>query len=330
VNIVNRSVAIAVLLFLVAASSFAQVGPSVTRDQVMASAQSYAYYQWTMRPANVRSACSNPTWTRTFFAPNTTQQGVAYCWGGNDTISSFADGIARGGAAGNTCTNTEGNPYFRAGSYGVDCSGFVGRAWQLPRKSELLNVTTSVRNGFTGLKRGDIFLLGNSHTAMFSAFNGLSGVQVIEAVAGHWKVSIDTTPLSYFSNNGYIARRYLGLQDGGTGKIDQGLMLTTRPRFAQNFGVTFRLHETDGSAIRYDDVAVAIYDQYGRYQFDLSHSGSVYLSGDGATMVGAYGTASMWPGTYVAVAYGRVGNVWSAFSSTGGGMNGLHFTVSWF
>jgi hypothetical protein len=64
-------------------------------------------------------------------------RGVAYKWGGADTLASFDAGIRAGKAAGDVYTSEKrrrGDAAVSDAAVGVDCSGFICRCWKLPKR----------------------------------------------------------------------------------------------------------------------------------------------------------------------------------------------------
>jgi hypothetical protein len=314
------------LLFCAAAAQ----AQTITREQIMANARTYRDLRWTVSTRNVMNACIPGTYIRTPFAANATVTGMAYNWGGDSTLPHFQNGIAGFGYAGNRCTSEQGNCCLRSNTYGVDCSGFVQRTWGLTGKlgtADLArdSLTSAIRLGSTGMRSGDAFVKPGDHTALFSHVDAAGNPWVIEASASDWKVTQRQRTWTYYS--AYQKRRYRNLQDGGIGKIDQGMTISSRPRVNQTFTATIRLRETDGAPIRYDDVTVAILDQWGAFKFDLSHRGTTSLAADGSVTITMSGKAVVSPGMHIAVARGRVGNSWSDLPVTTGGKNSVWFNM---
>ena len=313
-------------LFFAALSLDAQ--STITRDRVMQNAGRFRDLGWTMYSRNARSACYAGTWIQTPFPASMSVLGMAYNWGGYSTVPDFVNGIAGSGYAGNRCTDTQGNPGYQPNTFGVDCSGLVQRAFEYGgtklNTSGIRSITNPIPLGSADMRAGDVFVLAGSHTALFSNRDAYGNPVVIEASATDWKVSQRSRTWTYFSS--YEKRRYYNLQDGGIGKIDYGE--TVSPAHVwQWFTTSFDLREGTGSAITYDDVTVAILDQYSQYKFDLQHRGMTYLPAYGSTWVSVGGSANLWPGWYKAVARGRIGSTWSDLP-TAGGANSVWFYVS--
>jgi hypothetical protein len=85
---------------------------------------------------------------------------MPYWWGGDDTPQSFLRRIADGALAGSVCTCRDAryNQCVVSQAAGVDCSGFVSRAWGIAKlgTAGLLDVATPVA-GFNNLRPGDAF-----------------------------------------------------------------------------------------------------------------------------------------------------------------------------
>lgn len=124
----------------------AALASSITRDQIISTAQQYNNYKWYCSKQNYDgSKVANPSlWERPSFITsyNTYYYQVPYCWGGWDSLSGFDTKIKDGYAAGNVCTNA---PGYVGGTAGVYCSGFVSRCWGLSQKyntTGLMNIST--------------------------------------------------------------------------------------------------------------------------------------------------------------------------------------------
>lgn len=95
---------------------------------------------------------------------------MPYRWGGDDTPPSFKTRIEWGALAGDVCTCRDAtlNYCLVADAAGVDCSGFVSRAWGIEKRGTagLLDVADSVKS-FDDLKPGDAFDWPQHHVRLF-------------------------------------------------------------------------------------------------------------------------------------------------------------------
>jgi hypothetical protein len=107
---------------------------AITRSEVIANASSYANYSWYCSSSNADPNYNSYTvgW----------QTGVAYNWGGVDTIGVFQQYIDQGVVAGDSKVCTQSHCLDFAG---VDCSGFVTRCWGMSNGcSDKLNTSALV------------------------------------------------------------------------------------------------------------------------------------------------------------------------------------------
>lgn len=329
---------IAFWLFLVfTLVNLTRIEAGITRQQIMNNASNFQNLVWTMNARNSQNTCVSPTWIITQFSAGSTITGMAYCWGGGHTISQFNNGIAGNGKAGNRCTSQQGNCCWRSNTYGVDCSGFVTRAWGRTEShlgtGQLPGICVAIPQP-AAIRRGDIFNLVNSHAALFSSFASNGTPNIIESSATDWKVSARNRPWSYF--NGYTPLRYKDVTDdvAGFGRVDQGVTVTpTSAQGGQSFQVTFRLRETYGAPITYTRVTCAILNASNQHLFDLAHFTNVSLGAGQAWSYSATGVANLPTGTYKAVARGMVSN-WFDFLTIpstyrpGYGVNPQSFSVT--
>jgi len=151
---------------------------------------------WGYCPGRVR-----PRWLNASYTPYT---GVAYDWGGFDTVTSYDDLLYQGYQAGDINTTVE------SCSRGVDCSGFVSRAWGLTTKYStytLPNISWQL-GARTSMVKGDILNCADSHVVMFDFFTS-QGIFVWEATTynGADRVKHWDQPWSRFGSC-YVPRRY--------------------------------------------------------------------------------------------------------------------------
>jgi hypothetical protein len=132
---------------------------------------------------------------------------VPYDWGGFDTPQSFNAAMAQGQQAGDISADTPDNVFC---SRGVDCSGFVSRVWQLPRKygtRDLPNVSRAASTG--SLAYGDVYNSPGVHVILYesASANGFNGAEstVYNSLD---RVVRGFVPMSRV--NGYSVLRYNG------------------------------------------------------------------------------------------------------------------------
>lgn len=303
---------------------------SIRRDTVIANGATFVDLRWTMNAWNTRSDCNtNGTMIQTHFSSGSQVTGVAYNWGGGDTIASFQSGIAAG-IAGNKCTLSSSR---RSGTYGVDCSGFVTRAWNLPTThagtGQLGGYSVSLPLG-APMRNADIFLRTaagglSGHTAMYRSAQSNGDPVVMESVAGFWRVVSRNATWTEF--NGYTKKRHNDLQDAGFGSVDQSVSVSpSTVRRNQSITVSYRIRELQSGPITFDEVTAAILTSAGAFQFDVRKLPNITVSANGTYTYSQTATITLPAGTYRAVARGRLPN-WFDFSTTGGASNSRTFTV---
>jgi hypothetical protein len=156
--------------------------PSISREQVVKNAQAYLTVDWVMEKQNysnpaVENLCSPKKakfWRRpsrfTSALVGKTIGPMPYRWGGGDTPETFKARIQIGALAGDVCTcRSAALDYCLVqGSAGVDCSGFVSRAWGIGKRgtSGLLDVATKLKS-IADLQPGDAFDWPGHHVRLF-------------------------------------------------------------------------------------------------------------------------------------------------------------------
>jgi hypothetical protein len=155
---------------------------------VLARARPYLDTKWTLNPGNFQQSdieheCEPEQgliWTRparlSLSKVGRTVTSLPYNWGGFDSVESFRHRLAasRPALAGNVCTCRD--PRFNGcivpKAAGVDCSGFVSRAWGLKSHegtSRLAMLAAQLPSLFQ-LRPGDILNRPGSHVRLFVRF----------------------------------------------------------------------------------------------------------------------------------------------------------------
>lgn len=191
-----------------------QARDSITRQEVLRIARSYAEATWQCAEAN-----ANSQWNT--LKPGATYQGVAYNWGGWDTIDAYQAKIKSGAIAGTT------KEIVHQAFAGVDCSGFVSRCWGLTRRRYSTYDMHKISNeiAWSDLKPGDIMNKPHSHVRLFEKLDAADPdlVWVYESTgdrAGRYGAKVDpprvihrTVKKSVMMKLGYIPRRYIHIVD---------------------------------------------------------------------------------------------------------------------
>lgn len=206
--------------------------PPIKRDAVLANARAYLTVNWVMETENfsrmgVESAC-DPGSARIWMRPRrftkeligTTIGPVPYRWGGEDTPQTFKIRTEWGALAGNICTcrSPQFNYCIFADSAGVDCSGFVSRAWGIEKRgtSGLLDVATDV-DSIEALKPGDAFDWPQRHVRLFTGMapGAATAFAVLESSTRLECEGVCARTLRPSELNGYRMIRYRGITENG-------------------------------------------------------------------------------------------------------------------
>jgi hypothetical protein len=157
--------------------------PPITRAAILANARAYLDVNWTMQQENymrpgVENVCA-PREGRIWLRPRhfsrdligKTVAPMPYKWGGDDTPNTFRIRTEWGALAGSLCTcrDAEFNYCVFADSAGIDCSGFVSRAWGIEKRGTagLLDVADEVKS-LDALEPGDAFDWPQRHVRLFT------------------------------------------------------------------------------------------------------------------------------------------------------------------
>jgi hypothetical protein len=185
--------------------------PETTRAETVARAKALASHSWVANATNLKASCS-----KRYVSDWKTGQritGLPYCWGGIDSIEMFDRKLGQGLAAG---------AHSRYGvlscAAGIDCSGFVTRAWGLQLTGHTYS-TSNLRliagkpryNWFTDMKPGDVLNKAGSHVVLFTGYNQDGSINVCEASGSAARVICHRATWSRFV--GYIPLVYKGMED---------------------------------------------------------------------------------------------------------------------
>lgn len=206
--------------------------PSVTRQQALATAESYRTHHWLPAPQNVlHGPDARGIWVDTpdssyhaeipgWWQPGVQAEGIPYQWGGFSTLAEFDAGVRSGRAAGDVYTQAKRNALDEAVSshaVGIDCSGFISRCWGLERSystRELPSLCDSIP--WRQLQPGDVLNTHNAHCLLFAGWADAGREELIAYETGcppTWKVLRHNINAQWLKSLGYKAYRYRGMAD---------------------------------------------------------------------------------------------------------------------
>jgi hypothetical protein len=204
--------------------------PKISREEVLKNADAYLTVNWLMRAENfsnptIENRCS-PTEAKFWRRPNNLTSALVgktigpmpYRWGGDDTPQSFKARLEWGALAGDICTcrNAALDFCLQLQSAGVDCSGFVSRAWGIGKRGTagLLDVSDDLPS-IADLKPGDAFDWPGRHIRLFVAMaeGPEIGFTVLEASTRHDCEGVCRRTYRPSEMNGYRLIRYKGITE---------------------------------------------------------------------------------------------------------------------
>jgi len=173
----------------------------------MNTAQQYADCQWYCSASNANSEWND-------YVAGTNCTGVAYNWGGMDSIAQFLAKISQGAIAGSQHSGPVHSEFA-----GIDCSGFVLRCWGYTTHAystaSLYRISDEI--AWADLKPGDVLNLAGSHVRLFEQFDASdpNKVWVYESTTGvtPGRVVHRYVLRSSMEASGYIPRRFVSIQD---------------------------------------------------------------------------------------------------------------------
>ncbi len=191
---------------------------SITRTQIHYNAIPFTTYSFTATSSNIQSNSSCPSaggnvTTPSWVVVGHNAPGMAYCWGGFSSLSSFTTGLTNGKSAGDNDCTTNGD-CCETCALGVDCSGFVSHAWGLTTKystTTLPNISTAYASA-SQVKQGDIFNLSGSHVRLVDTNYASGTFLLMESSAVDWKVSYRSYTAAQLTS--YTPRWYVNADSG--------------------------------------------------------------------------------------------------------------------
>lgn len=178
---------------------------AIDRKKIIDNAETFANVQWTVKSGN-----ANSYWNSRSVGQKVT--GMAYNWGGFNSVSEFLSRVNAGRIAGNDKKTLHDSTHIRTDFAGIDCSGFVSRVWETASKystSSLPNISKQIN--WSDLKAGDIVNKAGSHVRLFHYYNSDGSMMLYESTTSS---SIDgVTHRVLARDNKYIPRRYNQVQE---------------------------------------------------------------------------------------------------------------------
>jgi hypothetical protein len=182
----------------------------MSREEIMQRAYEYANYEAVYNQAHMKG-CSGRT-PVAYFQNRLGQpiRGVAYKYAGHIEVSTYHDAVANNYTVGDLNTKTD--KVVDGCSYGVDCSGFVSKAWRSGHYATATLHNVSHNTGsYDDLKPGDALNKPGSHVRLVAENLWADGVKVVEATVGQERMRVIVRDISWESAGyaeGYAPVRY--------------------------------------------------------------------------------------------------------------------------
>ncbi|MCY7387140.1 MAG: hypothetical protein LH481_03600 [Burkholderiales bacterium] len=193
---------------------------NLSRTQITTNANTWSNFEWTVRSASRGSEgkCDASTDRR---RPKFLQAvvdgavaiGVPYGWGCKHSLQKISDKLNDGsGLAGDVCADSKLRGHCLEGVVGIDCSGFIARAWDLPKSSFTHGPGTDYfykyfpKVRFPKLCKGDALVKAGSHIMLYDRIeNSTSGllVWVTDAAISDAKGKVENRAVKLEKLKGY-------------------------------------------------------------------------------------------------------------------------------
>jgi hypothetical protein len=193
------------------------------RARILTVAERYATFEWTASERNVFHGADpggvHVDTPDTSFDPSgwradgRTNRGMPYSWGGFSSIEEFEQGLQQGMYAGNIPASTRAPGSARA--VGLDCSGFVARAWDLPTKqsTRTLGALCYELAGYEALRPGDILNLADGHVVLFKEWVDEARTRMCVYEAARLRVKRSEYTIAERKRRGFVPMRYKPLDE---------------------------------------------------------------------------------------------------------------------
>ncbi|KIG18019.1 hypothetical protein DB30_01906 [Enhygromyxa salina] len=178
-------------------------GQCMSREEIMQRAYAYANFEAVYNAQHMQT-CPGRT-PVAYFQQHLGQtiRGVAYKYAGHIEVSTYANAVANNYTVGDLNTKTD--KAVDGCSYGVDCSGFVSKAWLSGhRTTSSLHTASYGLDSYDALLPGDALNKPGSHVRLVAEHLGGYGVKVIEATVGSERMRVIVRDISW-GNAGYAA-----------------------------------------------------------------------------------------------------------------------------
>jgi hypothetical protein len=178
----------------------------ISRSTIASNAWSYYSNRTYLNNTNINGNCPGRGRPRYLNRGPDYYGRVAYDWGGFDTVSGYNSYMASNYQAGDI--NTAG---VESCSRGVDCSGFVSRAWGLSAKQStrtLPNISTRLSSVWS-LRQGDIMNKYDDHVRLIDRIDG-NGAYLWESTTALSLDRVHYRWLSWNDHSGYLPYKYNG------------------------------------------------------------------------------------------------------------------------
>ncbi|UBM61988.1 T9SS type A sorting domain-containing protein [Candidatus Sulfidibacterium hydrothermale] len=225
----------------------------ITRQKILQNAEPYATHKWYCHPANIWDRdcggvhVKTPSWVTVG-----NNVSIPYMWGGFSSLKQFDQGIADGVSAGDC--DTHGNGAGPSCAVGVDCSGFVSRAWGLGNKYSTRTIPdiSTEYPSYDDLKPGDVVNYAGHHVRLIHSVNGNGTFLIIEAAASStdWRVGYNNYSVADFQGR-YLPRRYIKVIEGETDSVRPVTHLQVKIWETGNFQADFTDKDNTGVTGRF-------------------------------------------------------------------------------
>ncbi len=232
----------------------------ITRQKIMQNAEPYAVYKWYCHSNNIRNYdCGGVHVITPGWVTVGNNISIPYMWGGFSSLSQFDQGLTAGVSAGDSYTH--GNGSGPSCAVGVDCSGFVSRAWGLGTKYSTRSIPdiSTKYPSYDDLRPGDVVNYTGHHVRLIHTVNGNGSFLIIEAAGGgtNWRVGYNNYSVADFQGR-YLPRYYNDVLEGSVDTVAPTTSVLANKWETHDFKVRFT--DDDNTAVQNRFYQVSYFD----------------------------------------------------------------------